>query len=784
LRSRLKHFGMAAAPAILGMQLLSSTPVFAQDDPQSLQGGDITPERSLTFEPRVPLDSNTGLVAGGLVGGLALAFALYASRRRVKTALPTTLAGGAIALGLFNPVLSEREQENMPRDIVVVIDKSASNVIGQRKAVTDEVQRYVDEQLGSFENVNIRIVSMEEASGELVNSGSMLFESLKQTEGLNPDYMAGIVVITDGQIHDAPETSPYGPNVPVTTLLTGGEGEFDRSVELKAASTFGLVDEEETIRFQINDYGISTAQSASINVNILSGDNTLLSSLSVMPGEVIEAKVPLTNTGDNIFVIETLVQDNELTDENNRLVVNINGIRESLNVLMVSGAINDSVRTLRDIYKSDTNSNLIQLMSMRLPLQLDNTPRTELALTPVPLNDIFGEALEKYDLIAFNNYEDFKALPSRYIKELKKRSESDGALLVTVGPEFAGSKSIVNTPLGDLIPVVPTGEIKEELFLPQLTEEGFKHPITRSLNGAGAPDAVPEWGRWIRVMGAEVEEGRVLMETPSGEPLLVTHETDSSRVAVLLSDSFPLWGQGFDGGGPEKQMITRLSHWLMRMQGLEEEALRVSATNDGQLVIERQTMQDGAPPAVIIDIPNGDDVELDFKTEISPGLWRVEYQYPDDGVYGITNQNAEDTLSAYIYAGKARTKEMENVISTSEILKPIADETGAGIFYTVQSDGSLKIPELRMIEPSSDKNIFAGEDWAGFSDKKIQELRKIEKNSLLPDWATALFVAAMMAWGWSRENDHDKIRKLMRRRSDDSFGNKSVSGKSAPSPDI
>lgn len=597
--------------------------------------------------------------------------------------------------------------------------------------------------------------------------------TLRDTEGLNPDYLAGIVLITDGQIHDVPDHSPFGAEVPVHTLLTGGPDEFDRSVELIDAPAFGMINKEQTLRFKINDFGTApTLSGEKVDVKIV-GNGQMLHALSVAPGETVETKVPVDSVGENVYVIEVAAHDNELTDENNRIVAHINGIRENLDVLMISGAINGSVPSLRQIYKADTDSNLIHLMSMRLPLQLDDTPREELALTPVPLNEIFGEALEKYDLIVFNNFEDLKAIPSRYIKALKERAEKDGALLVTVGTEFAGSKPITNTPIGDVMPVVPTGEITEELFRPQLTADGYRHPITRSLRGAGAPDAEPDWGSWIRVMGAEVEEGRVLMETPSGKPLLVIHEEENSRIAVLLSDSFPLWGDGFEGGGPEVELISRISHWLMRTRTLEEEALRVSRQG-GKIVIERQTMEEDMPPAAQILIPGGDEIRIDFEAQISPGVWRTEFEYPHAGLYQITNENADDPLISYIYAGKDYTKEMGNLIASAEALQPIADETGGAVFHTLGSDGTIALPAFRMVE-AGDKgdegNLMRGEGWAGFADKQVQELRGIKKTSLMPDWGAALLVASMMVWGWSRENDHNKIRNLgtalSRRRKDE-----------------
>lgn len=751
---------MAAAPAIFGAHMMMAAPAFAQGLPVAPNNdADISTEYSITFEPKAPLDSDAGLMAGGIAGGLALAFAVAAYRRRVKVAPPYMLAGGALALAVLNPVTVERKLENIPNDIVVVIDKTASNKVGGRAALVETIRAHVESQIGAFENTHIRFVEMEEAVGGMANPGSRLFETLRETEGLNPDYLSGVVLITDGQIHDTPEASPLGPDVPFHTLLSGAAGEYDRAVELVGASSFGMVHEDQIVRFRVNDLGAAGAAGA-VDVNVMT-DGKILRTLSVAPGAIAETKVPVNAVGENVYVIEAAPLAGELTDENNRIVVNINGIRENLNVLMISGSVNNSVRSLRSLYKADPDSNLIHLMALRLPLQLDNTPKEELSLTPVPLTEIFGAALEKYDVIVFNNYEDLRAIPTRYLRSIKERIEAGVPSLVTAGPEFAGSKSLSKTPIGDILPVVPNGKTTEELFVPQLTADGYRHPITKSLSGAGTPEEEePSWGSWIRVMGADVEKGRVLMETPSGQPLLVTHENGESRVAVLLSDSFPLWDEGFEGGGPQAELIGRISHWLMRTRDLEEEALRVFKTGDNQIVIERQTMAADAPEAAEIQVPGGGETRIEFTTQISPGVWQAIYPYTHDGIYRVTNENGDADLTAYIYAGAEYGREMDNVVASDAPLRPVTQDTQGAVFYTVAADGSLQMPDLRQMAANRTDKGLAGADWAGFVQKDIQELQGIEKSPLIPGWASALMVASALIWGWSRESDHQKIKNL------------------------
>ena len=82
------------------------------------------------------------------------------------------------------------------------------------------------------------------------------------------------------------------------------------------------------------------------------------------------------------------------------------------------------------------------------------------------------------------------------------------------------------------------------------------------------------------------------MEGPDGRPLLVLDREGEGRVALLASDQAWLWGRGYEGGGPQLELLRRLAHWLMKEPELEEEAL--SATAEGQtLTITRRSLSRG-----------------------------------------------------------------------------------------------------------------------------------------------------------------------------------------------
>ena len=44
-------------------------------------------------------------------------------------------------------------------------------------------------------------------------------------------------------------------------------------------------------------------------------------------------------------------------------------------------------------------------------------------------------------------------------------------------------------------------------------------------------------------------------------------------MALLASDHIWLWSRGYEGGGPQLELLRRLAHWMMKEPELEEEAL-------------------------------------------------------------------------------------------------------------------------------------------------------------------------------------------------------------------
>lgn len=753
-----------------------------QSDAKAKPQGKLTSDSALTINPLLPLG-----VVGGLGGASLMLFGLYAMRRRYGYGVPALIAGGMMTAMLVNPEWITQTVEDVPSDVVVAVDQSYSQSFGDRAAMTEAVREKLMAQLGNLDGIHIRVVTVggADAKDGAGQDSTEIFKAIRNMPDLSTENIGAVFVLSDGEIHDIPSLSLFGKDVPVHAFISGKPDEHDRVAELIVAPRFGIVGEDQTIRFKIDDKNAGNGAAAdsvtkvpqSVTVAI-SRDGEPLKTLTVKTGEVVETKVPVSHVGANNIMIEAAPLPGEITDVNNRIITTVEGVREDLNVLVISGKVNKSAEPLRSFYKSDPDSNLVHFMLMRLPQDLvhNRAKRSEMALAPVPLNEIFKKALGKFDVVVFDHFEDFHVLPTPYLKGIADYAKNGGALLIVSGKEFAGRKSLMRTPLGPLIPVVPSGTVENKWFKPQLSETGTRHPVMRGMKDSGDEAGKgATWGDWSRVVDATPRDGaEVVMQTPDGKPLLVLDRLEKpkaakpnteaktadaatgaapeginsqeGRVAVLLSDSFWQWARSADHGGPEQQLLRRLSHWLMKNPALDEEALRMTAGKDNSLVIERQTLSDKAPPPVMITAPDGKETQIELQP-YKPGLWRAIVPVDGQGLFGVTEKDGDKTYSAHAKLGYDSTKELNNVVSTTALIAPLAAETGGMV---MRMDGMKDLPQMRMVSPETATKVpMSGPDWMGIrsSDKTI--LRDWQKSPIIPGWVGALVIFGALAAAWA-----------------------------------
>jgi hypothetical protein len=680
---------------------------------------------TLSFTPLIP---PLWLMVLSLLGLALVAVSAWAGARGWMLRLVSlALLLSAIA----NPTLRHEEREPLKDIAVAVIDRSQSETAGNRLKQVDTAEAALRMAAGSLANTELRFVTVQSGVNP-GDEGTRLFEGLNRAMSDIPtERFAGVILVTDGQVHDAPANAgKTGINGPVQALLTGSKTERDRRVVIEQAPRFGIVGKQQDVRFHVEDVG-GDGSSMEISVKLGTGEPT---TINVMPGESIVAPLTLDHGGQNIVEIIAPAVPGEISIENNRAVAVVEGIRDRLRVLLVSGEPHPGERTWRNLLKADAAVDLVHFTILRPPEKQDGTPINELALIAFPTRELFVDKLKEFDLVIFDRYHREAILPESYIQQIVNYVNEGGALLVASGPEFGLNDGLYNSPMADILAAAPTGEILEGPFKPLVTKFGHRHPVTSDLPG-GETDS-PTWGKWFRTVETVAPDVDTIMSGLSGKPLLVLSRRGEGRSAQLLSDQSWLWARGFDGGGPQTELLRRLAHWLMKEPELEEEALSGKQTGN-ELTISRRTMADNVEP-VTITLPSQAKASVTL-TEKSPGLWQGGLKVSEAGMYGLNDSK----LNAVAAASNADAREMQDILATPKILAPIAKATGGNVTWL--EDG---MPRLIKIPPGRQ---MAGSGWLGLKENGAY---RVTAASEYPLFASLLALAALLAAAclmWTRE---------------------------------
>ena len=684
--------------------------------------------------------------------GVALAAIMLALLlRRSRGALLRGLALASLLVALANPTLRQEERESLPNIAIVVVDESLSQTIAGRPAQSAAIRHELEQRLGGIPNLEVRFVSSSKPNGETA-AGTNLFADLNGAlANTPPDRLAGVIMITDGQVHDVPKSAEaLGFDAPVHALLTGTPDEFDRRIEILKAPRYGIVGSTREIEARVLETG-RAGPGERVNLKIRREgrpDETRTAQI----GRRVTIAMPFPHAGQNIVEIELETAPGELTAANNRVVVAAEGVRENLRVLLVSGEPHAGERVWRNLLKSDAAVDLVHFTILRPPQKQDGTPIHQLSLIAFPTRELFSEKIKDFDLIIFDRYQHRDILQLLYYENIARYVEQGGALLVAAGDDFAGQMSLSRTPLSIVLPATPTGRLLEEPYKARLSPDGLKHPVTRDLPGAAGSRNEPSWGRWFRQVDVVPSRGYTLMSGAQERPLLVLDRKGRGRVALLLSDHAWLWARGYDGGGPHTDLLRRLAHWLMQEPDLEEERLTASAKGL-KLTIERRSMKDDVPP-VEISAPGGEASQAKLD-KAGPGLWRSTLDVKAPGLYKLQTPSESGELHAVAQAGIEDAREMSEVTATEEKLRPLVEATGGGVFWTRGHGllanlgaGGVELPRISML---ANARVLAGSGWLGLKDREAYVTRGVKLIPLFTGAAALSALLALLALCWWRE---------------------------------
>src|SRR3954447_10824214 len=654
----------------------------------------------------------------------------------------------AVAMLLTILVMPSLVEENRAplRDVaVIVLDESASQGIGERHEASERALTALAQRLGREHDLDVRVVRTGQNQAGSAGDGTKLFTALSRSLADVPrQRLAGIVMITDGQVHDVPNAAPDAASgalgAPLHVLLSGRRDEHDRRLAIANAPSFGLVGKETPLTVRVEDLPALPDGKTELERRARitwRKDGGAPHPMMVPVGRDVTLSIPIDHGGPNVLEIEVEAGPQELTLANNRAAIVVHGVRDRLRVLLVSGEPHAGERVWRNILKSDPSVDLVHFTILRPPEKQDGTPIRELSLIAFPIRELFDVKLDEFDLIIFDRYSRRGVIPQAYIDNVVRYVQKGGAFLEAAGPSFGTPMSLFRTPLGEILPTEPTGNVFEEGYKPQLTDVGRRHPVTEDLAGAGKPGDAPSWGRWFRQVEARVHNGTTIMNGDHGNPLLVLDRVGKGRVAQLLSDQMWLWARGFEGGGPQAELLRRLAYWLMKEPDLEENDLRATVEGD-RLVVTRQSLEPDDRP-ITVTLPDGTTQSMTLTPEHG-GRSSGTLPIAQMGLY----RASDGTHTALAAAGPLNPVELADVRATPEKLAPLAQASGGGVFWI----GTGTIPEIRRVSAG---RAASGHNWLGLRQNGDYVVTGFSELPLLPAFAALLLTIGLLIAAWRRE---------------------------------
>ncbi|MDO8605290.1 MAG: hypothetical protein Q7R40_02025 [Phaeospirillum sp.] len=674
---------------------------------------------TLAFAPLISWPALAGLSA------LALAVGALGLIRGGAAGWPRLLVLAVVLAALANPRLITENRTPLPDIALVVVDQTLSQAIGDRVARTEAALAELRTRFGRLANLEMRVERVTSLPGQ--DEGTRLFAAAERALADVPRRrLAGVVMVTDGRVHDVPADLGRSLGAPVHVLLTGAPGERDRRLAAGQNPGFGLVGRSATFGFTVEDPGATGEALVAVRI-----DGQPHAVMNVPLNRPATLEVPIRHAGPNVVELEVAPGASELSLLNNRTAIAISGVRDRLKVLLISGEPHAGERTWRNLLRADPAVDLVHFTILRPPEKDDRTPIRELSLITFPVRELFEDKLSDFDLVIFDRYRRRGVLSAGYYRNLADYVRRGGALLVAVGPEFAEAGGIADSALAGVLPAKPTGAQLARAFRPAVTEIGRRHPVTAGLAGAG------NWGSWMRQIEVGSPDGVTVMTGPEDRPLVVLDRVGEGRVAMVLSDTIWLWARGWEGGGPHGELLRRLAHWLMKEPDLEERSLKAEIAA-GRLTVTRRSLEPGAATATVTR-PDGGGQTLALEDQ---GDGSAVGRLPA-GETGLWRVADEAGLTAIAAAGSPAPIELAELTASPDRLAPVAAATHGGLSWLAR-DG---VPELRRVGAG----MAGGRGWIGLVERGDHVVEGLREIPLLPALALLLLGLGGLVTAWRIE---------------------------------
>jgi uncharacterized membrane protein len=538
-------------------------------------------------------------VVGALVGVVLVSFGRRAPLARVVETAAAAIGLGGLVVMLAGPTWVEEEGRTEPGRTVVLVDASRSMGVREGGQARSDgvagVLAHIRREVGDVEVFHFGddLAVGEPESFELAGTD---IEGAMQSLGerVAGERLAGVVLLSDGldrgllrrryqQEEDATGPELAGP----LTVFQIGEAIDVQDLAVRSVDTGGyaFIRAPFAITAEIDGVGFANR---SIPVTLLRDGATVTEQRVVLDAEgkgTVRFQVVAEDAGRFAYAVTVPVYEGDAVPANNTMPVVVKVVRDRIRVLQVAGSPSWDVKFLRRFLKDDPSVQLVSFFILRTQRDLASQySDRELSLIQFPYERLFAEDLWTFDVVVFQNFDYapyFQFNSTQLLDNLRRYVEQGGALVMMGGDRSFGLGQYGGTPLAEVLPVeIGVQEETPDLapFLPSLTEDGSRHPITRVVSDALENEAW--WTRLHELDGTNVvkrarDDAAVLLAHPSrkdvdGEPLpiLSVREVGAGRTMALTVDSSWRWSLSEAAVGRGNQVYLRFwknaLRWLMK----------------------------------------------------------------------------------------------------------------------------------------------------------------------------------------------------------------------------
>ena len=672
-----------------------------------------------------PLQTPAWLIGFALVIWLATAVIGYKnwSRRGGKGVAALEMLRfiimGLILFTLCKPeFLRVTEIEEQP-EVVILTDATHSMdtrdvVLGARDVVTR--QEWLAGQMATnfwapletLAKVSVQDFGMSFTNAEVaLGDGTDIYSALEAQRTKRKNLKA-VFMIGDGDWNfgDPPQQAAMklgAEKIPVFTLTVGSEqAQKDLVLESVNPPKFGLLGEQISIPFRVRSF-VPEPIRTQVKLTSRRGAAVSIAKPITIPayGQVNDSIVwAPRELGDYTMTLELPIwqrgNEKELIEDNNAQTFHLSVRTEKLNVLVVESYPRWEYRYLRNALTRDPGVDVSVLL-----LHPELGPGA--GLNYIQKFPETREQLAKFDVVFLGDVGiGEKELTREQCDLLRGLVDQQGSGLVFMPGQRGRQLTLMDHPLGDLMPVTLDADKEEGLFMPseanfKLSSSGKGHFLTMLASDEGLNEVI-----WKNLPGffwcAGVERARpgtqVLathssMRTATGYlPVLAIRPWGNGEVLFMGTDAAWRWRRGVEDTYHYRfwgQVVRWMAHKRKMAQG---QGMRLTYSPENPKVGDEVYLQ-----ATLLDLsgdnlntilradlkePNGKTRNLEFTPlEGGWGVYKARLMPQNGGLHDLTiyNPNGKQKLETEINVEKI-TRELLGQPANLKVMREIAERTG------------------------------------------------------------------------------------------------------------